>query len=169
MSHRAIVLTAAAAVLSAAGLPAMAEAHAAQAAPIAGPMTNAVPGRSGVHAAAVVQPPPRVHATTAASGAPAISSRTPASGATAVVRTTNLKVRFTKAVKASSIVIRLRDYATGKYLAGKLTYASATRYATFNPTPTLGSHRKYVVVVSGAKDSAGNTMTKSTWTFTTRP
>ena len=179
MSNRTIVLTAAA-VLSATGLPATAVAGAStttvtttNAAPsrfadlfaVAGTTTRTAPAPSSV----AVTVPPRVHAMTAASGAPAVASRTPARNATGVARATNVRIRFTKAVKASTIRIRMRDAVTGAAIPGTLTYKSSTRTATFNPTPTLGSHRRYIATVSGAKTSAGYVMTTSTWAFTTRP
>lgn len=178
MSNRAIALTAAA-MLSVSALPATVDAGTTQPAS----STDSAPGGFGswlvlaggqartasAPVAAVVGIAPRVHATTAASGAPAIAGRSPARNATGVSRTTNVRVRFTKAVRASTIRIRLKDALTGLAVPGKLTYVSSTHVATFNPTPTLRSHRRYVVVVSGAKDSAGTVMAKSSWSFTTRP
>ncbi len=180
MSNRAIALTAAA-VLSVTALPAVADAQTPT--PMTTPSTDATPGRSGTWlvlgaglartaaapAGAIVGLPPRVHATTAASGAPAVASRSPGRNATGVSRTTNVRVRFTKAVRASTIRIRLTDAVTGLAVPGKLTYVSSTHVATFNPTPTIRSHRRYVVVVTGAKTSAGYVMAKSSWSFTTRP
>lgn len=182
MRHRAIALTAAAAVLSISSLPVVAAdqgtPHPAPLnAPLSAPAPGSLPDASTPLAAsstvapdgATVQGPPAIHAMTAASGAPEIAGRSPAKGATNVSRTTNVRVRFNKPVKAASIVIRLRDYLTGAYVAGTKTYASTTWTATFNPTPTLRALRKYVVIVSGAKDKDGQVMTRVRWTFTTRP
>lgn len=172
MHHRAVILTAAA-VLSTAGIPATIAADS-SAPPAPALLTAAtLPATTllapGTSSALPVQGPPPIHALTAASGAPAIAARTPKRAATGVSRTINVKVRFTRAVRASSIVIRLRNPLTGAYVAGKLTYASSTWTATFNPTPVLGPLTTYRVIVSGAKSLAGVTMAKTSWTFTTRP
>lgn len=178
MRCRSIVLTAAAAVLS---TTAVAGTAAAGATPSSWTAQDSTAGRAASFGGTVTNStttapdgmvtsrPPAIHAMTAASGAPRIASRTPALHATGVARTSNIKVRFNKAVRSTSIVIRLRDSVTGSYVSGRLTYASSTRTATFNPTPTLRSAHKYVVVVSGAKDSAAHVMTRISWSFTTRP
>jgi len=188
MRHRAVVLTAAAAVLSMSGLPAAAAEGTTYAAPQSVPapaapyhafpspgalLDTAMPGPASSSTiapdGATVQGPPSIHALTAASGAPEIAGRSPAKGATNVSRTTYVRIRFNKPVRAASIVIRLRDYLTGVYVAGTKTYASTTWTAVFNPTPTLRGSRKYVVIVAGARDRDGLVMTAVRWTFTTRP
>jgi len=52
-------------------------------------------------------------------------------------------------------------------VAGTIGYDSATRTATFTPGAALMAATTYSVTVSGATDSAGNTMAPVTWSFTT--
>ena len=48
-----------------------------------------------------------------------------------------------------------------------LPYDSASRTVTFTPTSALAAGTTYTASVSGAKDTAGNVMTATSWTFTT--
>lgn len=108
--------------------------------------------------------------------APTISARSPTSGATAVSRTANIAVTFNEAMNATTIsgsTIELRD--PGNVLVSAVvSYDSATRVATLNPTPTLRALTAYTMRVRGGatdprvKDAAGNALAAdSTWSFTT--
>ena len=168
MYQRVIALAASAAVLSLPGAHSIEAASASSSAPAPIVSTAKVVMAQGAGSAvARAAPAPRVHALTGASGAPAITSRAPSPNRINVPRTTNVRVKFSEAVKATSSSIHLRDTKTGKYVTGAITYASATWAITFNPAPTLAAHRKYTVVVSGVQDKSGLVAKTSTWSFTT--
>jgi Domain of unknown function (DUF4082)/Bacterial Ig-like domain/Bacterial Ig domain len=105
---------------------------------------------------------------------PTITARSPAIGATGVSRTANMTVTFSEAMNATTIgaaTFELRDPANN-LVAGAVSYDSATRVATLNPTPTLAALTTYTVRVvggaAGVKDVAGNALAATlTWTFTT--
>jgi hypothetical protein len=97
---------------------------------------------------------------------PAITSRTPASGATGVAVTARPTATFGEAVQANTISFALRD-PSGGLVASSTAYDAATRTATLTPAAALSAGTTYTATVSGAKDLAGNTMTASSWSFTT--
>jgi Domain of unknown function (DUF4082)/Bacterial Ig-like domain/Bacterial Ig domain len=106
--------------------------------------------------------------------APTITARSPAIGATGVSRTANMTVTFSEAMSAATIggaTFELRDPANN-LVAAAVSYDSATRVATLNPTPTLAALTTYTARVvggaAGVKDVAGNPLAATaTWTFTT--
>ncbi|WP_433380437.1 N,N-dimethylformamidase beta subunit family domain-containing protein [Actinoplanes sp. CA-142083] len=98
--------------------------------------------------------------------APTVTTRTPASGATGVATTTTAAAVFSEPVQSSTVVMGLKN-AAGTTIAGSTAYNSATNTATFTPTAALAVNTTYTVTVSGAKDAAGNTMTATSWSFTT--
>ena len=99
---------------------------------------------------------------------PKVTKHSPRSGATGVSRTANVIVKFSEAVRVSATKIRLKDVNTGKYVTAKVTLSSSKKTATLNPSKTLKSSHRYMVVVSGVTDLAGNPITKTTWTYKTR-
>ncbi len=117
-------------------------------------------------------PPPPLDTTP-----PTVTTLSPAASATNVSRTANMVVTFSEAMTASTInsnTVQLRTSA-GALIAAAVTYNSATRQATLNPNPTLGSLTNYTVTVKGGstdprvKDVAGNPMAADrVWTFRTR-
>ena len=52
-------------------------------------------------------------------------------------------------------------------MPGSQAYDAATRTVTFTPSSPLADGTTCSGTVSGAKDTAGNTMTATTWSFTT--
>jgi hypothetical protein len=97
---------------------------------------------------------------------PTITARTPASGATNVPTSSTVTATFSEAVQAATIAMTLTP-AGGTAVGGTVAYNATTRVATFTPTAALANSTGYTVVVSGAKDTAGNAMVNDTWTFTT--
>ena len=96
---------------------------------------------------------------------PTVTARTPAPGATGVAVSSTVMATFSEPVQASTVAVELRDGATT--VPGTSAYDSATRRVTFTPSAALGFDKTYDVTVSGAADTAGNTMTPDTWSFTT--
>jgi hypothetical protein len=97
-------------------------------------------------------------------------THSPGTGATGVSRTANVRLQFSERVRGvSGTTFRLKDATTGAWVASVVGYDAVLRQATLNPGVTLRSSRRYVVVVgSGIKDLAGNSLTATSWTFTTR-
>ena len=98
--------------------------------------------------------------------APTVTAKSPAAGATGVDSGTTVAATFSEAVQSGTIGLTVKD-AGGTSVAGSLGYDSATNKSTFTPTAALAASTTYTVTVSGAKDLAGNTMTTTSWTFTT--
>jgi methionine-rich copper-binding protein CopC len=96
---------------------------------------------------------------------PTVTSTTPASGATGVATSTTVSATFSEPVQANTITIALN--AGSSTITGTTAYDSATRRATFTPSPPLAAGTAYTATVSGAKDTAGNMMAPVTWSFTT--
>jgi hypothetical protein len=63
----------------------------------------------------------------------------------------------------------LKDGAGTVVAGGAPVYDTASRTATFTPSAALAAGATYTMTVSGAKDVAGNTMSATTWSFTTAP
>ncbi len=97
---------------------------------------------------------------------PTITSRVPADGATNVNIGVKPTAVFSEAVQSSTIAIALKT-AGGQAVAGTVAYDAGALAATFTPTAPLATSTAYTVTVSGAKDTAGNTMAASSWGFTT--
>jgi hypothetical protein len=105
--------------------------------------------------------------------APTITARTPAPAARSVSQTGNLTATFSEAVANvgnSTFAVRLgTNNTTATPLAAAVTYNSATRTATLNPSATLLPDRTYTAAISNIRDAAGNSVAPTTWTFTTGP
>ena len=100
--------------------------------------------------------------------APTVTARTPASGARSVSQTANVTATFSEAVTGvSGTTFQLRLGTT--LVPAVVSYNAPTRVATLNPNVTLTADRIYTATLLGVRDVAGNTMTASTWTFTTGP
>ena len=99
--------------------------------------------------------------------APTVVSVNPANGASSVATSVKPAVQFSEAVQSSTIVMTLKT-STGTTVAGSAAYNSSTNTATFTPSAALANNTAYTVSVSGAKDTAGNTMAAAlTSSFTT--
>lgn len=97
---------------------------------------------------------------------PALTGRVPAPNATNISVNASISATFTEPVQDGTVVMELRD-ANGALVPGSVAYDSATRTATLDPDGALSETSTYSVTVSGAQDSAGNTMNPDSWTFTT--
>ena len=98
--------------------------------------------------------------------APSVSTKAPADDATGVAATAPVSATFSEPVTSSSISMVLKD-DSGATVPSSVAYDAPTQRATLTPTSTLSYSSKYKVTVSGAQDSAGNTMTSTSWSFTT--
>lgn len=107
--------------------------------------------------------------TTAASDTtpPTITAQQPASGATNVATSTPVSGTFSEAIQSGTASIGLSGPSGA--VAGGQAFDSASRTVTFTPTAALAAGTSYTATVSGAKDTAGNTMNAVTWTFSTAP
>jgi methionine-rich copper-binding protein CopC len=97
---------------------------------------------------------------------PTLVSTNPTSGQTGVSTTAAILATFSEAVQSNTIVITVKD-AANNAVAGSTSYDSSTKTVTFTPAAALAGSTLFTVTVSGAKDTAGNTMTTSSWSFTT--
>jgi hypothetical protein len=105
---------------------------------------------------------------------PTVTATQPADNATGVSTSANVTATFSEAMDPASITtstITLRDPANNAVPAS-VSYDSASRTATLDPTSTLSNSTAYTATIksgsSGVKDSAGNPLaTDRTWTFTT--
>jgi Bacterial Ig-like domain/Chitobiase/beta-hexosaminidase C-terminal domain len=112
--------------------------------------------------------------------APTVSARTPASGATGVSRTANITATFSEAVQglpgttaATSTLFTLKATATGTAVSGVVNRNGTTNQYILNPGVTLNPNTQYTVTLtggtSGIRDSAGNPLAATSWSFTTGP
>ena len=98
---------------------------------------------------------------------PAVSSETPVSGATGVAVSSPLTARFNEAVQAGTIAFTITP-SGGAAVAGTVSYNSTTNTATFTPSSPLTYNTTYTATVSGAQDTAGDSMNGTfSWSFTT--
>ena len=104
--------------------------------------------------------------TAAAPTAPVVTSTTPASGATGVPVNTTVTGTFSEAVQASTISFVLENSA-GTTVPSSVSYNSSNSVVTLTPSAALAYSTTYTATLSGAEVSAGNTMTSTSWSFTT--
>ena len=98
---------------------------------------------------------------------PTVASTTPAANATGVSTTSpNITVTFSKPVQPSTISFTLTD-SNSNPVAATLAYNPSTNTATLTPSAALAALTTFTATVSGAQDTAGNTITPVTWSFTT--
>jgi len=100
---------------------------------------------------------------------PKASGFAPAAGATNVSRFASSAVTFNEAVtNVTASSMRLRDVATNTLVPAAVTYSTATRRATLTANAKLGPERVYrVELTTAVKDTAGNALASTSWTFTT--
>ena len=96
---------------------------------------------------------------------PGVSGTSPANTATGVATTTAVSATFNEALQTGTAALALSG--PGGPVAGAGAYDAGTRTLTFTPAAALAASTTYTATVSGAKDTAGNTMTAYTWTFST--
>ncbi|WP_240689916.1 DUF4082 domain-containing protein [Arthrobacter sp. PAMC25564] len=101
------------------------------------------------------------------SPAPAISSVSPSNNATGVDVAAKPSGTFNQGVTASSVVFTVKDMANTA-VQGTVAYDLATNTATFTPGTSLAFSTSYTATVSGATNSADQSMAAPySWTFTT--
>ena len=116
---------------------------------------------------------------------PKVTSTNPANKATGIAPGANVKATFSEAMDAittdgdpstiKTATFKLKKAGTTNFLGATVTYDSATKKATLNPSANLQSGATYVATVTtGAKDLAGNALDQNpttagnqakTWTF----
>jgi hypothetical protein len=116
--------------------------------------------------------------------APTISSSSPADGATKVSVLSDIQVTFSEnlgatAANASSeslaattvnsftVTLTYKNPQGADNIRGTASYDSTTRTLTFSPLRPLDWDTEYKLTITGVKDSAGNTMSDTTLSFTT--
>ena len=105
--------------------------------------------------------------------APSLTSLAPGTNGTSATLSGNLTAVFSEAVTGlSTDTFQLAD-PDGNPVAGAVTYAAATRTATFNPTANLLPDTRYTATLTGGneavRDLAGNPLNNRVWSFTTGP
>ncbi|MEU8241821.1 DUF4082 domain-containing protein [Actinoplanes missouriensis] len=90
---------------------------------------------------------------------PTVTSTSPAASATGVPTTSTLSAVFNEPVTGAAVTV--------PGVAGATAYAASTRTVTFTPSAALAAATAYTATISGAKDTAGNTMAPFSWSFTT--
>jgi Bacterial Ig-like domain len=96
-----------------------------------------------------------------------VTSETPAAKTTGVAVTTNPTATFNEAVRASTISFTLKN-SSGSSIGASVVYNSSTNTATLTPFAALAESTTYTATVSGAKDTAGDSMSGPvSWSFTT--
>ncbi|MFI5894012.1 DUF4082 domain-containing protein [Actinoplanes sp. NPDC051513] len=104
--------------------------------------------------------------TTAADTAPpTVTSTNPGSGATGVATTSTVSATLSEPIQTGTAALAVTAGSTT--VPGTTAYNAGTQTLTFTPASALTSATTYTATVSGAKDTAGNTMSPSTWSFTT--
>ena len=103
---------------------------------------------------------------------PTVTARTPAVNALGVSRTANQTATFSENVTGvSATTATLKNATTGAAITAVVTYNATTRVVTINPSATLPANTKFTVTLTGGttaiRDTAGNTLTTVTWSFTT--
>lgn len=99
--------------------------------------------------------------------APAVSAASPAAGTSGVALDAKPAVTFNQAVTGSSVVFTLKN-AAGTAVAGTASHNASTNTTTFTPASALAYDTTYTATVSGATNTAGQSMTSPySWTFTT--
>jgi Domain of unknown function (DUF4082)/Bacterial Ig-like domain len=96
---------------------------------------------------------------------PTVTGTAPASGATGVATTTAVSATLNEPLQTGTAALALKAGSTT--VTGTTAYDTTTRTVTFTPSSALALSTVYTATVSGAKDTAGNTMSPFSWTFTT--
>ncbi|MGY4543303.1 myo-inositol-hexaphosphate 3-phosphohydrolase [Arthrobacter sp. UYNi723] len=100
--------------------------------------------------------------------APTVTSVTPAENAPDAAVTGNVTATFSEAMDSTTVnntTFTLAEGTSTTPVDAVVTLSNNT--ATLDPTANLKPGTQYTARVSGAKDSAGNTVVAKTWTFTT--
>ncbi|WP_181037274.1 phytase [Arthrobacter sp. 4R501] len=100
--------------------------------------------------------------------APTVASVTPAENAPDAAVTGNVTATFSEAMNSTTVngtTFTLAEGTSTTPVDAVVNLSNNT--ATLDPTANLNPGTQYTARVSGAKDSAGNTVIAKTWTFTT--
>jgi hypothetical protein len=98
---------------------------------------------------------------------PSVVSTDPPDGATGEATAATVRATFSEDVTPASVALTLQGPG-GAAVAGTVTYAAATRTATFTPAAPLAAATPYTATVTAAEDRAGNDLPAPvTWRFTT--
>ncbi|MEU4562397.1 DUF4082 domain-containing protein [Actinoplanes sp. NPDC023936] len=92
---------------------------------------------------------------------PTVASTSPAAAGTGVPTTSAVSAVFNEPVQGSTVTMSLAG------TTGATSYNASTRTVTFTPSAALAAATSYTATISGAKDTAGNTMAPFSWSFTT--
>jgi Bacterial Ig-like domain len=100
---------------------------------------------------------------------PTVTAKSPAAGATGISRTANVTATLSETVTGlSTTTFTLKQGTTP--VTAVVSYNATTKVATLNPNATLAPNTRFTASLnSGVKDTAGNTLGATTWTFTTGP
>lgn len=102
---------------------------------------------------------------------PEITDRLPGDGATYVSANSSVSVLFNEAIDPATLGTATFTLSDGSGpLGGAVSYAPATRTATFTPAAPLSHNTLHTVALSAIiKDLAGNPLPQTSWSFTTIP
>ncbi|MEV7966768.1 DUF4082 domain-containing protein [Sphaerisporangium sp. NPDC088356] len=98
--------------------------------------------------------------------APYVTLKSPDHGGTGVATGTAVTATFSEPIQDNTAVITVKN-AANQTVAGTRSLNQAGTLLTFTPDNALAQNTVYTVTVSGAKDDANNTMTPTSWSFTT--
>lgn len=99
--------------------------------------------------------------------APTIDSYSPLANATGVEADSTISVTFSEAMDTSTITTTTFSVDGG--VSGSIAFSGGDTIATFTPSANLNFTTLYTATLtSGIKDVAGNALTGSSWSFTTR-
>ncbi|XVV15478.1 DUF4082 domain-containing protein [Actinoplanes sp. CA-131856] len=96
---------------------------------------------------------------------PTVTATSPASGDSGVATTATISATLNEPLQAGTVALALRTGTTT--INGTTTYDSTTRTVSLVPASALTASTSYTATVSGARDVAGNTMSPTSWSFTT--
>ena len=96
---------------------------------------------------------------------PTVSARTPVSGATGVPVGSVVTATFSENVQATTVSFVLKNGSNT--VSSTVTYDPTSNTVTLDPAANLAPSTTYTVTLSGAQDLSGNTMTSTSWSFTT--
>jgi Ca2+-binding RTX toxin-like protein len=104
--------------------------------------------------------------------APTVSNRTPGGATTGVPTRTLVTASFSEPVQGvSGTTFTLRNTVTGKAVSATVTLNPGGTSATLKPNAALASGTQYTATLTGGasaiRDTAGNAMSSTTWSFKT--
>lgn len=100
---------------------------------------------------------------------PSVTSTNPAASTAEVVMDTQVQATFNVAMDPATVDTSTFTLSSpsGFGVNGTVSYDTGTKTATFNPSYSLAPLTTYTATISGARDSAGNTMSDYSWSFAT--